>query len=421
MGDDRLDREIREFLARQAEDISSAPNAEEVAMRISSGRGARSYGFRLAPQLVWVALAGLLIAALVGAGVGAMAPRNNLALVPSDHALVPTDQAVDPTDPVGASSGAVAYATGRGLSALYVVRPGGEPRKIAPTDIIGNDVVCPAFSPDGTMLAVGMPGGSIVVLSADEQGEIGDGRRLDGGRVSETPHCAAWAPDSSAVAFLDDSALVIVPLRGEPQRIAGWDVPGAGNDAFLGDYPPDRAIQWSPDGSAIAVARPSGTWLIPIDGAPPRRLNETPVYSVSWSPDATRLVVAAAGPRALVIRAADGTPLAEFATGFSPPAWSPVDDLIAITDDGLVLVSPTGGDRVVIDDYGYDVTWSPDGRHVMYVQDVASAAWQLVIANAAGTGSPTTIVERVPIPDARSFPPAQQFSWQPVAAGAGVP
>ena len=42
-----------------------------------------------------------------------------------------------------------------------------EPVQVAPSDTIGNDVVCPSFSPDGTMLAVGMPAGSILVVPID--------------------------------------------------------------------------------------------------------------------------------------------------------------------------------------------------------------------------------------------------------------
>jgi len=422
MGDNDLDLEIRDFLARQAEDTRSAPSAKEMAMRISSGTGASPFGLRHSPQLLWVVMAGLLIAALVGAAVGAMVPRNDLALVPSNPAAVSTDPAVDASGPLRSSGGAVAYVTGSDLGDLYIVRPGGEPRQIAPGGMIGNQVVCPAFSPDGTMLAVGMPGGSIVVLSVDEQGHIGEGTRVDGARASETPHCAAWAPDSSAVAFLDGSALIILPLSGEPKRIDSWDVPGDRDGDFLVDYPPDRAVQWSPDGSVIAVARPSGTWLIPINGAPPRRINETSAFSVSWSPDAARLAVAVAR-KTVVMTAAHGSTVAAFPNGFTPPAWSPVDDRIAITDQqgALVLVNPDGGDHVVIDDYGYDVTWSPDSQQVMYIQDVASAAWRLVMADAAGGGSQRTIVERVGIPTARSFPAAQQFSWQPVWARAAAP
>lgn len=67
LGDEQLDREIRGFLTWQAEEIAQAPTATEMAVRISSRVGTRTLGLRLAPQLVWVLLAGLLVVALVGA------------------------------------------------------------------------------------------------------------------------------------------------------------------------------------------------------------------------------------------------------------------------------------------------------------------------------------------------------------------
>jgi len=220
-----------------------------------------------------------------------------------------------------------------------------------------------------------MPGGTILVLSIDEGGAIADGTRLDA-VVDETPHCPAWSPDSTAVAFLDGSALVILPLVGQAQRIDGWDLEDTLDSSFYTDYPPDRSVQWSPDGSAIAVARASGTWLIPVDGGAPVRLHDTPAFSVSWSPDATRLVVGAGEPGAVVIQVSDGSMLAELPSRFSPAVWSPVDDRIAFsdTDAGLVVVPPDGGDGIMIDTYGYNPTWSPDGQHLIYMQDTGSTS-----------------------------------------------
>ena len=67
MREEQLDREIRGFLAWQAEDIADAPSATEIATYIGSRVRTRTLVPSLAPQLVWVVLAGLLIAALAGA------------------------------------------------------------------------------------------------------------------------------------------------------------------------------------------------------------------------------------------------------------------------------------------------------------------------------------------------------------------
>lgn len=67
--DDQLDRQLREFLAWQADELYDAARATEVATRISSRVGTRRVGLQLAPQLLWVLLAALLAAALIGAAV----------------------------------------------------------------------------------------------------------------------------------------------------------------------------------------------------------------------------------------------------------------------------------------------------------------------------------------------------------------
>jgi Tol biopolymer transport system component len=309
--------------------------------------------------------------------------------------------------------GAIAYVAESGPSTLHLVVPGEEPTQLAPGRVAASEAACPAFSPDGNTLAFGVSGGSIMVVPISDDGEAGSGTRLST-LAGERTHCAAWSPDSSAVAFLDDSALWIAPLTGDAQRIGGWDIHLGGS--FEIDYPADRAVQWSPDGAVIAVARPSGTWLIPSDGGTPRRLDDTPTYSVSWSPDGRRLVAGAGGTTAVVLRIADGSMLAEIPMGFRPPAWSPVDDRIALSDADarVIVVDPDGTDSVVIDDYGYNVTWSPDGAQLLYVQDAGSTAWRLLSADADGSGTPTVIVDAVAISTARSFPAAEQITWQPV-------
>ncbi|MDQ2940977.1 MAG: WD40 repeat domain-containing protein [Chloroflexota bacterium] len=239
----------------------------------------------------------------------------------SDEPLVVVESPTPTSEGPTVDAGVIAYTADSGLSLLVLVRPGDEPQQLAPGDLIANDVACPAFSPDGSLLAVGMPGGSIVVLSIEEGRATGEGARLDAG-LSETPHCPTWSPDSSAVALLDDSDVVILPLVGQAQRIGGWDLENIPQSAFDASYPSDRAVQWSPDVSVIAVARASGTWLIPVDGGAPVRLHDTPAFSVSWSPDATRLVVGSREPGAIVIRVADGATLAELPSRFTPPVWS---------------------------------------------------------------------------------------------------
>src|SRR5207247_6404413 len=77
MHDDHLDREIRRFLAWQAEDVGGAPTAAEIAIRVSSRSGAVAAGRRVAPRLVWVLLAALIVALLGAAAfIGANPQRS---------------------------------------------------------------------------------------------------------------------------------------------------------------------------------------------------------------------------------------------------------------------------------------------------------------------------------------------------------
>jgi hypothetical protein len=68
--DETFDVQLQDFLAWQASNTAGAPTASDVAARISSRLGATTIALRLAQgRLVWVVLAILLIAALVGLGV----------------------------------------------------------------------------------------------------------------------------------------------------------------------------------------------------------------------------------------------------------------------------------------------------------------------------------------------------------------
>lgn len=400
--DTRIDDTLREFLRHRAADTYAVRDASAMAAAIARGvsEPAHARDGVFARQLLLVAvLAALLLLAAASVFVAGQRPT----VLPSS---------------VG--NGVIAYGTQSGLGPVYLVPPGDEPRQIIPGEGAGNDVVCPTFSPDGTMLAFGMPGGSIVVLSIDAAGEVVDGGP---GRLptsaNESPHCPAWSPDGSAVAFLDGPSLEIDPLVGQPRRIDNWEK-AAGADAagFAIDYPPDRAVQWSPDGTTIAVARPSGTWLVPVDLAAPRRLHDSPANTVSWSPDGTRLVVWTLDGT-FVIRARDGIVEATLPPG-RQPVWSPTDDRIAYVDDGarVTVIGRGGADPSVVSEYGYSITWSPDGNRILYVRDVGPATYALMSQAIDGDGNPegdaVTVVPKVEIATTRSFPYAQSFSWQPV-------
>jgi Tol biopolymer transport system component len=84
----------------------------------------------------------------------------------------------------------------------------------------------------------------------------------------------------------------------------------------------------------------------------------------------------------------------------------------------VMVVGPDGADPRVVSDYGYDITWSPDGNQIMYIRDVNSRGYalmsQVIDADGNPVGNAVTVVPMVEIATARSWPPAQSFSWQPV-------
>ncbi len=75
MSDQQLDREIRGFLERHAEDLAGAPSAAAVAVRLGARAGTRTQHLGLTPRLAWLVIVGLLLAATVVNLFGAFGPR----------------------------------------------------------------------------------------------------------------------------------------------------------------------------------------------------------------------------------------------------------------------------------------------------------------------------------------------------------
>jgi hypothetical protein len=95
MLDDQFDIQLRQFLALQATDTAGAPSAAEMATRLSA-RAKTANPFGLSPQLIWIVLAALLMAAIAGAAVAAaLLLRNDQAILPAPT-LSPS-----PTAPAG--------------------------------------------------------------------------------------------------------------------------------------------------------------------------------------------------------------------------------------------------------------------------------------------------------------------------------
>jgi len=394
--DEQLDREIRTFLAWQAEKIAGAPSATEIATRISSRAGTRTAGLRLAPQLVWVVLAGLLIVALmVAVVIGAGLLRD------------------DPVRSSAPSNGLIAYSTrAHGATTgvqgdIFLVREGSEPRLVAGGD--GLLTVCPSFSPDGTQLSY-VRDENVIILGIDRSEEL---RHEHGfGVASLVPGaCPVWSPSSDAVAML---AAGEIALLGLDRSTRSLPVPDGAPVEFA-----DTALAFAPDGKRIALATDVGIWLVPVDGSAPERVSTRQALSLSWSPDGARLAFheegnGATGLASVLTIGADAGVLV-LGPG-SRPVWSPAGEPIAYQSQGaLVIERSDGSDRRVVserDAYGFG-GWSPDGRQLLQMVDISGSGWDLV--SVAATGANDTVVARqIDTGSARNFPDLGDVSWQAV-------
>ena len=393
MRDERLDREIRSFLAWQSEDITDAPSATEIAMRISSRAGARTFGPLLAPRLVWVLLAGLLVVALGAVVISALSRPAVVDAPPTNGWIAYSTRAH------GATSGV--------QGEIFLVREGVEPRRVAGGD--GRLAVCPSFSPDGTKLSY-VHGGNVFVFSVDAAGQVREESGFGfAGLVRDA--CPVWSPSGDAVAVLATGEIVV---HGHDRSIISLPVPDGAPVEFA-----DGLLAWAPEGTSIALATTTGIWLVPVDGSPPQRLSTSQAFSLSWSPDGSQLAFheQVDGPNGSVSVLTLGTdvPVVVLGPG-SRPMWSPTGGSVAYPGaGGVVIQRADGSDRRVVgveNAYGFG-GWSPDGEWLLQMVDVSGHDWDLVSAAANGA-SHSVIARQISTGSARNFPNLGDVSWQAV-------
>jgi Tol biopolymer transport system component len=162
-------------------------------------------------------------------------------------------------------------------------------------------------------------------------------------------------------------------------------------------------ISWSPDESAVVIGgcRPCNDpvspdvaditptavehghlFIVPVDGSPVRELldaTETGLYSAAWSPDGTTIAFGryecAADEHApycqrgthslgtLSVANGEDTVLAEVVGDHF--FWSPDGRRITFADQSVMVVDADGGHLTKVAD-GWEPTWSPDGKWLMF-------------------------------------------------------
>lgn len=216
-----------------------------------------------------------------------------------------------------------------------------------------------AWSPDGSQLAAGEPGGKGVLRVWDAR--TAQVKHLHPQREEVRHGSVAWSGPAGLVAtgLSNGTLLILDPATWDTVReLSGhtsWDV---------------RAVAWSADGRRLASADGSGglrlwdtsTWTLVEEHRVPEG-----VQRLAWSPDGMRLgmeVDSSMATAAFLLDIEAGQVERLDGRGF---AWSPSGDRFALGGVGTVRVFAPGeaeprqtltglGDQVIA------VDWSPDGR-----------------------------------------------------------
>lgn len=308
-----------------------------------------------------------------------------------------------------------------------------QPRRMTFDDVMAMRSVADAqLSPDGKWVAYVVSRADMKENATDADVWLvsasgGEPVRLTTSKKSD--NAPRWSPDGKRLAFLSareerPQLYVMSPFGGEAEKLT------ESKTAI-------RSFQWSPDGKAIAYVadqeptpeeekkqkerddaivvdrefRFARLWILDVESRKARMVATGPgvVSDPQWAPDGKRLAYqVAATPRAddgqltdvFVIGADSGAQPRKLVTNPGPdnsPRWSPDGSMIAlqmgdsglVRHDRLVVVSAEGGTpRPVANGFLYNVaqvTWTPDGRSLLFTAPTRTTTQLYVVPAAGGT------------------------------------
>ncbi|MBD8063490.1 hypothetical protein [Oceanitalea stevensii] len=281
----------------------------------------------------------------------------------------------------------------------------------------------PAYSPDGTRIALSTEQVVDGTLSGDLRLAVGDiapepvpagdplvtGVRLLGyvTEPGQSDLAPVWSPDGTQIAFTRQDS-----LYGINPRVLVLDVDtGATRELALPEDVGSGAADpsWAPDGQRLVVAvdgyrteneelwvvhlddgswYPAGTPAAGCSGAPVECVEPVAAVAPAWSPDGAQV---AAGDATVFGDAPEYS--AVVVHDFAP---EPVDGFYAVSASRVLAGRPAdaeGEQPPGTLEAAWHPAWSPDGTEVAFVGRVAGEQWPALYAVPAGGGTPEVRVD----------------------------